>query len=31
MARDRIFQIVITDPVKVVIVSAELKAESQAF
>jgi hypothetical protein len=31
MARDRVFQVAITDPVKVVIVSANLKAEPQAF
>jgi len=31
MARDRVYQAVITDPVKVVIVSANLKAEPQAF
>ena len=31
MSRDRVYQVVITDPVKVVIVSAELKAEAMAF
>jgi hypothetical protein len=29
--RDRVFQVTITDPVKVVIVSAELKAQAQAY
>ena len=31
MARDRVFQVAITDPVKVVIVSANVKAQPQAF